>query len=111
MADITQYSRWVYSIATVDNIIHAIDESKGFPEIYDSCSKTADVLMVQRTELTEKTREFEIQYGIELKLDDPELKNVTHVPHGHYIIFDVPIEEFARIMGFKFSGWSTALPS
>lgn len=110
MADITQYSRWISSIGVMDKIIGAIDESRDFPEIYNPVSKAMEDLMKQKEGFIGRSREFEKQHGIELKLDDPELRKVTHISHGYYAVFDVSLEEFTRIMGFQFSGFSIGLP-
>src|SRR3989344_4657971 len=110
MIDIAQYLTLKSSIRSVDRIIDAIDKSIDHPEIYTSVSNVRKNLIKQKTQLIGNIRGFEKQCGIELKLHDPELANLTYVRHGHYIIFDAPIGEFIRVIGFDCRGWHVSLP-
>lgn len=110
MTSIIQYLTLKSSIKAVDRIIDAIDKSRDCPEIYYSVSNTMENLIKQKTELIGKISGFEKQYGIELRLNDPELANLTYVRHGHYIIFDAPTGEFIRVIGFDCRGWHVNLP-
>ncbi len=113
MDSLDQYFAFVNSRNLTDRIIAAIDDASMNNLIQTACHSSREDLDNYRKDLTDKIEKYQKTNGIELRINDLELTELTFNSSSQYcIIFDLDKERFNSIFNphLKVGVWSTSMP-